>query len=127
MLSNEHTRELLKLKTRTVASSNAQERPCNASRRRFAGAMLQTLRPDLSRNQLHLGDIMKQDMISAALGFRSAAAITITRIGIGLSCLAAFAAIPGLERMLGCLGFLGLIGIATVLEMFARQRGITNR
>ena len=70
---------------------------------------------------------MKQDIVSAALGLRSAAAITITRIGIGLSGLAAFAAIPGLERMLGCLGFLGLIGIAAVIELFAHQRGITNR
>ena len=71
----------------------------------------------------HFGGNMKQDLISAAFGFRSMAAITITRISISLSCLAAFAAIPGFERMLGCLGFLGLIGVATVTEFFARQNG----
>ena len=64
---------------------------------------------------------MKQDMISAAFGFRSVAAMTLTKISIGLSCLAAFAAIPGFERMLGCLGFLGLIGVAAVTELFIRR------
>jgi hypothetical protein len=64
---------------------------------------------------------MKQDMISAAFGFRSMAAISITRISILLISLAAFFVIPGFDRMLGCLGFLGLIGIATLVEWFARR------
>ncbi len=64
---------------------------------------------------------MNQDMISAAFGFRSVAAMSITRISIVLSSLAAFAVIPGFGRMLGCLGFLGLIGVATIAEWFARR------
>ena len=65
---------------------------------------------------------MRSDTSLSILGFRSPLAIWLTRFGVVLASLAAFAVIPGWEQMAGFLGFLGLIGVATALEFISRHR-----
>ena len=59
--------------------------------------------------------------VYSIFGFRSRWAIRTANISVILATLAAFAVIPGLERMLGFLGFLGLIGVATFVEIIYRK------
>ena len=65
---------------------------------------------------------MRSETSLSILGFCSQLSIWLARFGIVLASLAAFAVMPGWERMAGFLGFLGLVGVATALEFITRHR-----